>query len=625
MKTQFKKNSFILAGVSALVLASCLPQDDAVLSERALENTESQIQQYSKAFHQFTNRSMNALVNSALWDSGAVGEGAIDLTNADFGSLNLGQSGAYLASAHCKDAGGLSYHLSWFNQADESGNVSLKGLGSGNIGQANMRIKNMMPQGNFGVFDGGAVNMSDGSVFSLEGGCTTLNIPTGTAVAAMSLPTPNNMAVVEEVRTILRADACASGESGGVTQSIQAKFMNDGTIRDVASDKPFATESALIDDDTLSWTTIATDCQDNVAGLNRDSMNDSTSLIGSGVIRSFNVETTDNNIAAALQENLQTANCRRVALLDEETGGLNEESEEIFQTCGDEIDLAMLENSDTVYLINRREDFLTRGCGEISKSSSLFNSSTEHNFGGQMANINSSQLTIMGSPAQLSGSIDIKQVISTWESKVDIGDGSGGTTRQFETTELEGVSIDCSARVQASMTCAQMYPAVAGASNVTLLSGSPRTYSSVARISGWKEANALIPNDVSYRGGWNLISSSDPCIFQERTVSSSCSSRNIRISGAENRWEYSRTTETKIRTNTDGVWSIASATSSTREDSTCRPEGAGSSGGGGGGGGYKGDGVTDSRGEGGGGSTGSSGHGGGGSSGGSGAGGGSDR
>ena len=70
MDLQPKKNiglTTLCMGVSALVLASCMPDDEGSDKRAGMAHDEAQVAQYAQSFQQYSSRSMNAVVNSDVW------------------------------------------------------------------------------------------------------------------------------------------------------------------------------------------------------------------------------------------------------------------------------------------------------------------------------------------------------------------------------------------------------------------------------------------------------------------------------------------------------------------------------------------------------------------------------
>ncbi len=499
MKKYQKPSSMILTGASILVLASCLPQDEATLSDNDLRNIESQVQLYSKAFHQYANRSLNAVVSSAAWSSGSLADGAIDLTSAPFG-INMGNAEAYLESAHCTD-GGDSFHLTWFDSADAGGNVSLKGLGRSHIGQANTRIKGMISHANFGVYDGTNVQMGDGTSFALSGNCATLTLPVGTAVSAISMPAPQNIMVAEETRTILRAAACPAGEQGGITQSVNAQFFAepfDGTNTVKVGADNYINEQDVVNNHA-TWNEISRDCFTSVVAQNLESTDQNVDIIDlSGLI-------TTGDMSAALS-GLEDVTCRIVHKSKNDSHSQYDPGnpdygevapDEVVNTCGDEVSLDTLDDTNVIEktLLGSDVTLQTLSC-PAAATTAMVNVS-QSRFNGLPPQTNGQTVTL--NKSGVIGNLEVNKIVKRWGVTTDLG--AGATTYELSSTEFEGVGLSCAGNYETSLSCAQLKPSA----SATVVSGTSPLYRQTYNQNGWSDSEQMIPNTASY-GLWSQVS-----------------------------------------------------------------------------------------------------------------------
>jgi hypothetical protein len=219
-------SSMLLIGASVLTLSACLPEEEVADNNRDAEFAQAQIALFSQTFQNYSNQSLNAFVNSDVWQMQVANiEGEIDLTNAIYGSLNLGNAEDIIQSAYC-EVGADSYHLTWFETADTDGNVFLKGLGKAQSGQTALKIKGLIPEDSFAVMRANQLKKADGTLLSLGGVCSTLDIPEGSAVATIRIDAPINVAEAQE-KMITRAQSCANGENGAIQERVNATYLSD--------------------------------------------------------------------------------------------------------------------------------------------------------------------------------------------------------------------------------------------------------------------------------------------------------------------------------------------------------------------------------------------------------------
>ncbi len=280
MKTSFKM--LLLAGLSTMVLTSCLPEDssvDAVGVES--ERVESLSTYYAQSFSQYANSSLNALIESPLWKTQTIVEGAINLNTMAFGNLDLGNAEDMLHSAYCRIGADSEPHLiTWFESVSDEGDLEMKGLSDNAAGIVNNKVKTVMSGDLYGIASvddtGVRIVMSDGNEKALSGACENLNIPRGSAVAVVKLDAPEEV-VTAQNRTFTRAENCPVGQSGTITQQINAMVLPDGMI--TVGGNVYNTEGDLISSNDPNWSVLSNVCLNDitVASITPPAINTDTS------------------------------------------------------------------------------------------------------------------------------------------------------------------------------------------------------------------------------------------------------------------------------------------------------------------------------------------------------------
>lgn len=502
---------------SAFVLSSCLPQDEALLSSRDIRNIEAQIQLYARSFQQFQNKSLSQLINSAAWGAQAVPEGVLP-------ELDMGNAGMVLASAYCTDLSGDGYHLTWFDAADESGHVSLKGLGNDQIGQANTKIKSLIPDAQFGVFNGAEITMAQGGVLSLSPGCT-INIPTNSAVAAVHLPIPNDITAMDQV-AVMRTRACDGTDvEGMIVDTATVGMIGDTTSQTyIYNGGEYDTEAqviAAISD--ADWTEMSNNCviampSTVLAAANAqvDMINVAALTGGMGV---------GGNVINEIERNLSGISClqvgRGVRDVDDVDGDgnteeyiINEDDNLEYETCVEAVELDITDQS----LIQELDSFETvlpdslncpagtanyAGQGAITMDGTSFFSGVNPTLNGMTGTITTTDVD---------GALNIEKTIKTFIVSVDHGDGvldlatlntgpaenyirtayaGGGSPDQATVQDLvcgdhsgcsvqSGVNLvgtagQCEARQFLNFSCQQMYPGLTLSGGVQPVNNDPNS------------------------------------------------------------------------------------------------------------------------------------------------------
>lgn len=498
-----KYSGLLMVGASCFVLASCLPEDELLLNDRELRNIESQIQLYARSFQQYQNKSLSNLINSTGWQTQALGQGTLP------DNLEMGNAEGILASAYCRDsADELGYHITWFESEDSGGHVSLKGLGRNSIGQANQKIKSIIPDAQFRVYDGSDINMEAGSVLSLSAGCG-LNIPMNSAIAAVSLPRPNDLLAMD-TKAILRTRACAGpNESGGIIESTEIGYVVNGPndVTYIYNGNDYPSEAAVIGAiSAADWAEVSNDCvpvMDStvLAGLSAD-----VDMINMSALSGMS-----GDVVSGLGDSLSSINCvyvrkndRDVNDLDQdgdhdeyiyETEGYELESTD-YDTCIQEAELNLTDGSD----IRAIESFVTIvpqslvcpiDTADYTGDGNVVMDDSASFFDGVSSSLDGKTGTIStGTPV---GSLDIEKTIRIFISLVDL-DGAGlpdynqdlssydvfdasgllkstatltneicddpnaAGCKAYSSAKLAGIGGQCNASQTLTFSCEQMYP-----------------------------------------------------------------------------------------------------------------------------------------------------------------------
>jgi hypothetical protein len=265
MKTSFK--TLLLAGLSTVVLTSCLPEDssvDAVGVES--ERVESLSTYYAQSFSQYANSSLNALIESPLWKTQTIVEGSIDLNTMAFGNLDLGNAEDMLHSAYCRIGADSEPHLiTWFESVSDEGDLEMKGLSDNAAGIVNNKVKTVMSGDLYGIASvddtGVRIVMKDGNEKVLSGACENLNIPRGSAVAVVKLDAPEEV-ITAQSRTFTRAENCPVGQSGTITQQISTQVLPDGMI--TVGGNVYNTEGDLLSSNDPNWSVLSNVCLNDI-------------------------------------------------------------------------------------------------------------------------------------------------------------------------------------------------------------------------------------------------------------------------------------------------------------------------------------------------------------------------
>jgi len=421
-----KYSNLLLVSASCLALSSCLPEDESVLSERQLRNVESQIQIYARSFQQYQSRSLNEFVNSATWRAQVASQGLLP----DDG---MGNASTFLSNAYCEaSSGDVAYHLTWFNRADSDNHVSLKGIGTDLIGQTNQKIKSLIPDAQFAIYDGSNIVMGDNSVLSLSPGCS-LDIPTNSAVAAVSLPAPDNLLALD-TKTLLRTRACdMPNTQGSITESTEISFTATGdSITYFYNGSEFSSEDAVTGAvSSADWAVMSNECVVRMPRMILAESGNTANMINTNALAGIS-----GDVSAALSNQLSDIDCVHVGEGEKDVNDLdgdgdteefifNNLDEEFYQTCitesdldlKDEGDIRELESFETVLMDELTCPIETEnyaGDGRIIMDSSEFFSGISPSLVGVAGQIETDSV---------SGNLDIDKTVKTFISLVDLGAG----------------------------------------------------------------------------------------------------------------------------------------------------------------------------------------------------------
>ncbi len=542
-----KMGYLLCAGVSALVLTSCMPDDENADKRADGEHSQAQVAHYSQAFQQYSSRSINAVVESDLWKTQTLPEGLLTLTTSALGSQDLGGSEAYVDSAYCVIAG-TPRHLTWFEGENEEGDLFLKGLGKDRAGQTATKLRQMIAKENFGIARGVTIEMADGSIVTPSGGCATLNIPQGSAVAVVPLPEPVEVAETQE-KYIMRALNCAAGTEGNILQRVMATYMPSGNI--VVGASSFTTEAGVMSDNGLAWEVLANNCIAPTQEIERtvsDTVVDALDVA--------NLITIPGEIAETLEVNLTDKDCKDVkkGSEDEDTQADGEaDADKKYDTCAGPEEIKTLEgveiSPDT--LVKTEEEIIHASCGgQAAGSSTVTIAPGSANFQGIHSGLSGKAGTL--SYTNWSGDVAYKKITRFYEIVQDFGDGTGGRGATAdgncgnggcsEVVVYEGLDLQCDRNETLSIACSTMY-----APGGTLITNNGMSYSRPRAIRGWQDTVNLVPNqpnDASWSAG------SMNCVWREtKTENPGCPSGYSGTKTIDYERKFSATTPT------NGGWS----------------------------------------------------------------------
>ena len=456
------KNKFGMAlctGVSALVLASCMPDDEANTKRANASHDEAQIAQYAQSFQQYSSRSMNAVVNSDPWTAQTLSEGVLTLSNSALGSLDLGSAEAYVESAYCVIAN-TPRHLTWF-EGEENNELFLQGLGKDAAGMTAAKLRGMFAKENFGIQRAdGSIEMADGTSLTPTAGCNTLNIPKGSVVAVVPLPEPVSVAQTQE-KYIMRAMNCPAGTEGNVMQRVTGTYMPSGAIL-VDGGSSFTSEAGVMADNSLSWETVANNCLSPEESIARNTNNSSADALDMA-----NLITIPGDIKVALENNLRDIECKDVTNGDgpvDEDG--NPTEEKLYDTCADAANIDPMTGIkiDDDTLLRTEEDTVMAACGgQVSGNTVVNVAPGSANYKGIPASLSGKQARL--SYTNWNGDAAYKKTTRVYDITENNPEADG--TLETEVVTYTGMDLQCDRNETIEVACNTMYPEVAGIQDTT--------------------------------------------------------------------------------------------------------------------------------------------------------------
>lgn len=508
---------WLLTGASVLVLTACVPDDDVRVGDADSKADKAQVTMYSQAFQNYSNQSLDAIVNSSLWQAQVLPEGEIDLSLADFGALDMGDAEAYIQSAHCK-IGGESYHLTWFDKADNDGHVFLKGLGKGQSGQTTLAVKNRIPEENFAILKSGVIEKPSGTTLALSGACSTLNIPENSAIAAVMIPEPVQISMTQE-KLITRMKSCGAGEEGSIMQTINALYSDTGVI--IAGGHSFASESDVMSSAILSdsdWNEVSNTCLVPQESISRVASSTNVDALNMAALSGLS-----GAISNALKDNLSNIECKDVTKETEEENEAQDNKE--FDTCNEQVDLDTLTDMSVTEktLLRQEEEVVLTGCPaqtDTNKKEKIVVDLVNNQDDFMRISQYLDGKTGVFKPKDLTGDVTIAKITRFYEVISDYGRGnnsshegggrksatsdgdctSGVCTKEEEHVSYEGRDISCQRDQSLTFACNDIFNAD-GSIEGDLKKDQAQIYTGVGRITGFEDPEKLTPYDI-VNGHW---------------------------------------------------------------------------------------------------------------------------
>jgi|GEM_PF-4772310 len=486
--TNLKKNGlgqFLCMGASALVLASCMPDDSRSSHNADTSHNESQVAHYGQAFQQYSAQSLQAVMASNLWKTQTLDQGELNLKDSDFGSLDLGDAEAYLASAYCVVAD-TPKHLTWFKGDDGKGSLHLKGLGVAGAGNTAMYLRQRIASENLGVQHNGTIEMADGSELDLSGNCAKLNIPHGSAVAVLQLSAPVNVAEVQE-KYIMRNQSCPPGTEGQIIQRVLASYTANGQI--LVESQSFVTEAQVAATDNLSWSEVANNCLSPTEAIAR-----SVTDTAANALNLANIG-TDGAIKTILASNLTQVDCAKIMKGDQEDNDKlsEEEREEIYNTCSNPVEITPVDPIDFNENLNEidiKEDLITAACGGDPESDNPVTLDPENGMG-----LNGVHPSLIGKPGlfhmtAFSGDVVYKRIKHFYRITGKNTQTSDDPVRVY--TKFEGDIINCRRDDDLTIGCDQII-----GDGGDIIDNDPLRYQRMTMVDEWKDKEGLVPADMT--------------------------------------------------------------------------------------------------------------------------------
>ncbi len=516
------------AAAMMLALTACVPTDNASNEQdNSKEFVQAQSQFYANAIQQYSLQSQHALTNAATWAAGAVSEGSLDLTSAEFNAIDLGGAEVYIESAYCKTSGDDALHLTWFDSADADGQFVMKGVGPGNSGFIISALREDVSIDNLGIFDGTGIKMSDGSVQTIPATCGSLSIPNGSPVLLTSLSLPTgfeNDMVRYEYRTV----SCASGESGAVQQQIQVTYHADGSRTPQGGAViPAGDTQNITNNDSLSWITTSNTCAADVTLASYDvTVGTSAGIDFNALMTSSGVDGS-NQVAQVLNASLSNMECRRVLETIQDGEEIDDADRQLFETCGVSVELAALQSLSATALELIEEEIVTKPCGGTPGT---FEDSVDGDMG------------IATYPAWSGEAVYKREVWSYSVATTTSAGGPGpgcGDCEEIETVEKwTGLSLECSREEVLKIECETRLPVYSDRELYTPVTAGGFIYNRINSVSGWADAENLVPNEPdnpdwtgdSYDCSWRKDLNWDCSAFPElREVSTGSAWRLVEV------------------------------------------------------------------------------------------------
>lgn len=502
----FNRN-YLLLGASVIILSACIPEDEVSLSDNQEVLVRSQISHYARSFETYSQRSLNALVNDTSWQASASTYPEGKLLD---GLVDNGHSEVFVSSALCR-VNSTPYHITWFDKTNADGQVSLKGMGASQSGLINARIRQNVSKDHFASSVGlNQIKLNDSAetVLTLTGGCSTLNIPSNSAVMAISIAEPPLM-VGSTTKTVLRNVQCPVGEEGSITQRVNATITPEGQY--VVAPRTFNSEADLLASNAVSWTEVSRDCKNLVIANSYqvdDGMN--VDLIDSGSTILNGSEQA--NIVATELVDIACSGFRSVD--DDESNNDQSNQDDVieYDTCGTTTSINVITPADVKELTTLRvvEIITDLQCPNNLKGSKggSVTVSNNGNFRGVSGALNGRTGSLNG--GTVVGETSIRKTTKTWI-KTTYDSENQPTETQYETIELRGEDLECSIKPQTlSFSCSQIFP------GLTLSGGANKglTFRRNVFYSGWKNPEGMIAADPDKRS-WSRYGGALSCEFQE--------------------------------------------------------------------------------------------------------------
>ena len=558
-----KSKNVMLLSASLLVLSACLPDGDSVRGDKRAA-IDAQANYYAQAFQQYNNRSLAMLLNSNAWANTAttLNDGPLDATDDPaFASLADGSAAGFVQSAYCRD-GADEYHISWFSQQDAAGNVSFKGLGSGNGGVVSSKINTQFSGDGLSIYDDNAPNtlnfINGGQVngqasVRLTAGCSALDIPNGSAVIAHAIQQPavNNQSTTE---IVTRTTSCHGSNIGSITENITVN-INDPqnnpdslTVNGRTMTRNDLMNSAVSFHD-MGGSIVSSTCFDVQYIATKQLDTDAQQGID---YRSFALagDTVSNALETHLYSSANNINgkpCNSVKepSVDDDGNIQYDQNGHIiytssFDTCGPQTNSIMTRDVRDV-VTNKLEpdvETLRHSCGIRPPQAGI-----------QINGKNASLVDI----GAYSGQAELTKTTHNYESVEMVnGHAKPGSRKTYSNVSLHGKTLSCSAKDIAKVSCADMYDlssipgtktvttpntaffnAIGTAGNVHTVSlissrvdasGSPPQWTRNVSVNGWANPTIPLPKDEQY-SNWSYQPNSMSCAYtQTRKRETGCGS-----------------------------------------------------------------------------------------------------